>query len=56
MASFQANIGWKRTRKREIKVIVPFRSYMTRNRNFQKNRKKIRNIKKYHYGFISSQK
>ena len=56
MASFQANIGWKKTRKREIKVIVPFRSYMTRNRNFQKNRKKIRNIKKYHYGFISSQK
>ena len=26
MASFQANIGWKRTRKREIKFIVPFRS------------------------------
>ena len=29
MASFQANIGWKRTRKREIKIIVPFRSVPT---------------------------
>ena len=56
MASFQAKIGWKRLTKTKIKIIDPFRSYMTRNRNFKKNRKKIRNIKKYHYGFISSQK
>ena len=30
MASFQAKIGWKKMRKREIKVIVPFRSVPTR--------------------------
>ena len=55
MNSFQAKIGWKKMRKREIKIIVPFRSYQTRNRKFRKNSKKIRKIKKYHYGFISSQ-
>ena len=26
MNSFQAKIGWKKMRKREIKIIVPFRS------------------------------
>ena len=58
MASFHAKIGWKRRRNRENKNCryIPFRSYMTRNRKYQKNRKKILNIKKYHYGFISSQK
>ena len=30
-------------------------SYPTRNREFQKNRKKIQNTKKHHYGFISGQ-
>ena len=57
MASFQANIGWKRMRKNENKNYrsVPFCSYPTRNRNFQKNSKKIQKIKKYHYGFISIQ-
>ena len=57
MASFQAKIGWKTLRKRENKNFhcVPFCSYPTRNRKFQKNRKKIQKIKKYHYGFISSQ-
>ena len=30
-------------------------SYLTRNRKFQKNNKKIQKIKKYHYEFISSQ-
>ena len=30
-------------------------SYPTRNREFQKNSKKIQKIKKYHYCFISSQ-
>ena len=30
MATFQAKIGWKRMRKREIKITVPFRSYPTR--------------------------
>ena len=57
MASFQAKIGWKRPRKRKNKNYrsVPFCSYTMRNRKFQKNRKKIRKTKLYHYGFISSQ-
>ena len=57
MASFQAKIGWKTQRRRENKNChsVLFRSYPTRNRKFQKTKKKIQEIKKYHYGFISSQ-
>ena len=57
MDSYQAKIGWKRVRKSENKNYrsVPFRSYPTRNRNFQKNSKNIQKIKKYHYGFVSSQ-
>ena len=57
MDSFQAKIGWNSPRKRENKNYrsVPFRSNPTRNRKFQKNSKKIQKIKKYHYGFISSQ-
>ena len=39
--SFQAKIGWKRTRNIEIKILVPFRSYPTRNTKFQKNSQKI---------------
>ena len=53
MASFQTKIGWKRPRKREI--IVPITFYPAHNREFQKNRKKIQKIKKYHYGFFSNQ-
>ena len=45
VASFQAKIGWKSMRKIEIKIFVPLRSYPTRNRKFQKNRKKIQKIK-----------
>ena len=43
MDSFQAIIGWKRMRNRENKNYrsVPFRSYPTRNKKFQKNSKKI---------------
>ena len=57
MASFQAKIGLKRLRKRENNNyrFVPFRFYPTRNRKFQEINKKIQKIKKYHYGFISSQ-
>ena len=57
MDSFQAKIGWNSPRKRENKNYrsVPFRSNPTRNRKFQKKRKKTQKIKKYHYGFISSQ-
>ena len=54
MAFFQAKIGLKMQRKRENNNYrsVPFCSYQTRKRKFQKNRKKIQ---KYHYGIISSQ-
>ena len=55
MNTFLAKIGWKRMRKREIKIIVLFRSYQKRNRKYHKNSKKIQKIKKYHYGFILSQ-
>ena len=46
MASFQAKIGWKRTRKSENKncLSVPFRSYPTRNKKFQRNSKKSQKI------------
>ena len=42
MASFQAKKGWKRTRKSEIKIVFPFRSYPTGNIKLQKKRKKIK--------------
>ena len=47
MNSFQAKIGWKQMRKREIKIIVPFRSVPTRCviENSKKNSKKIQKIK-----------
>ena len=46
MNSFQVKIGWKRMRKIEIKILVPFRSYPTCITTFQKNSQKIQNIKK----------
>ena len=57
MDSYPAKIGWKRVRKSENKNYrsVPFHSYPTRNRNFQKTSKIIQKFKKYHYGFISIQ-
>ena len=57
MAPLQAKIGWKTQRNRENSNLhsVPFRSYLTRNRKFQKNSKKIKKIKEYHYGFLSCQ-
>ena len=45
MNTFLAKIGWKRMRKREIKIIVPFLFYSTRNRKFQKNRKEFKKLK-----------
>ena len=38
-----AKIGWKRMRKREIKIIVSFLPYLTRNKKFQKNIKNSKN-------------
>ena len=57
MNSFQNKISGKMMRKRENKNFnfVPFRSYPKRNGKFQRNSKKIKNIKKNHYGVISSQ-
>ena len=47
MVSFKEKIGWKRPKNRENKNIFPFCFYTTCNRKFQKNGKKIQNIKKY---------
>ena len=57
MASCLAKIGLKRPRKSENNNYrsVPFRSYSTLNRKFQKNSKKIQKNKKYRYVFFSSQ-
>ena len=44
--------GWEREK---IKIIVSFRSYLTRNRKFLKNSKEIQKIRKDHYGFSASQ-
>ena len=48
MASFQAKIGWKKMRKRETKIIAPFRSVPTRcvienSKEIAKNFKKLKN-------------
>ena len=46
MAFFQAKISWERPRKEgNKKKIVPMSSDPTRNRKFQKNSKKIKEIK-----------
>ena len=47
MASFQEIIGQKRPRNRENKNYrsVPFRSYLTRNRNSKKIAKKFKKLK-----------
>ena len=46
MATFPAEIGWKRIRKREIKITVPFRSCPTRVIKFKKKiAKKLRKLK-----------
>ena len=48
MNSFQAKIGWKKMRKKEIKIIVPFRSIPTRcvienSKQIAKKLKKLKN-------------
>ena len=54
MASFQTKIGWKQMRKREIKIIVPFRSVPTRcvienSMKIVKNSKNKRNTIMAHF-------
>ena len=48
MDSFEAKIGWRRMRKRQIKIIVPFRSVPNRCiiENSKKGPKKYKIIKK----------
>ena len=57
MNSFQAKIGLKKMREREIEIIVPFRSVPTRCviENSIKTVKKFKKLKQYDYGFITSQ-
>ena len=55
MASFQPKTGWERLRMWEKKNLVLIHSNPTRNREFQKNSKKIEKIKKHQYSFFSSQ-
>ena len=48
MNSFQAKRGWKKMRRREIKIIVPFRSLPTRcvienSKQIAKKYKKFKN-------------
>ena len=54
MASFQAKIGWKMPRKRKNKNYqsIPFRSYTTRNRKFEK--KIAKKLKKFKNSFMAS--
>ena len=47
MASFQARIDWKKAQKeRRINIVVPFHSYPTSFRKFQKKSKKNSKNKK----------
>ena len=50
----KSELAGKDRERKKINIVVLFRSYPTRNRKFQKNSKKIKKIKKYHYGSISS--
>ena len=47
MNSFQAKIGWKKMRKREIKIIVSFRSVPTQcvKENSKQTAKKLKKLK-----------
>ena len=56
MASFQPKTGWKRSRKRENKN-YHYVSFLPRRviENSNKIAKKFKEIKIYHYAFISSQ-
>ena len=54
MASFQAKIVWKRPRKVENKKYRVVTFLPDSLQKIPKKNKKIKKIKKYHYGVISS--
>ena len=56
MASFKTKIGWKRLRKRENKNSRSALFLPDPKQKISKKQQKNLKIKKYHYGFISSQK
>ena len=55
MISFHAKTGRDRLRviPKKKKIIIPIHSNPTRNRDFQKNSKRMQKIKKHHSGFIT---
>ena len=55
MASFQAKIVWKRPRNVENKKYRVVTFLPDALQKIPKKNKKIKKIKKYHYGIISSQ-
>ena len=52
MNSFLDKTGWKKMRKREIKIIVPFRSVPTRRVTENSKKKIAKKLKKYNYCLI----
>ena len=54
MASFQVKTGWKRQRNRKYKNYRSVSFQPDAKQKIQKKQQK--KLKKYHYGFISSQK
>ena len=54
MDSFQVIIVWKMMRNRENKNYRSVSFLPVAQQKIPKKRKKIKKIKKYHYGFISS--
>ena len=55
MAFFQAKTGGERMRNREKKNYRSDQFLPDQEQKIKKNSKKIQKIKKYHYGFLSSQ-
>ena len=55
MDSFQSKIGWKMMRKRENKNYHSILLQPDAQEKITKKQQKIQKIKKYHYGFFSTQ-
>ena len=55
MASFRAQIGWKKPRMCENKSYNSVSFLQDLKYKISKKQKKIQNIKQYRYGYISSQ-